>query len=93
MQMVSEVCKRLFNATVYMEFQVCFTIAKYENDMLSLCETINVFIDAFCNLKIHFYKLGPFKLIQTMLKYLHILLGLSPIWNRYPKGSHMKGAT
>ena len=30
-----------------MEFQVCFTFAKYENDMLSLCETINVFIDAF----------------------------------------------
>ena len=30
-----------------MEFQVCFTFAKYENDMLLLCETTNVFIDAF----------------------------------------------
>ena len=38
---------RLFNDTVYMEFRVCFTIAKYENDMFSLFETSNVFIDAF----------------------------------------------
>ena len=41
--------------------------------------------------KIHFHQSGPFKLIKTMLKYLHVLLGLSPVWNRYPKGSHMKG--
>ena len=84
-----------------MELRVCFTIAKYEIDMLSLCETINVFIDAlfiylfiylfifaFCYPKIHFHQLGPFKLIKTMLKSLHVLLGLSPVWNRYPKGSH-----
>ena len=44
-----------------------FTFAKYTNDMLSLCETTNVFIDAFCNSKIHFHQLGPFKLIKTML--------------------------
>ena len=37
---------------------------KYENDMLSLCETTYVFIDAFCNSKIHFNQLGPFKLIK-----------------------------
>ena len=43
----NEFWKRLFNATVYMKFRVCFTLAKYENDMLSLCETTNVFIDAF----------------------------------------------
>ena len=36
-----------FNATVYMKFRVCETLAKYENDMLSLCETTNVFIDSF----------------------------------------------
>ena len=30
-----------------MKFRVCFTLANYENDMLSLCETTNVFIDAF----------------------------------------------
>ena len=32
--MVNTFWKRLFNAIVYMEFPVCFTIAKYENDML-----------------------------------------------------------
>ena len=30
-----------------MKFRVCFTLAKYKNDMLALCETTNVFIDAF----------------------------------------------
>ena len=45
--MVHEFWKRLFNAIVCMEFQVCFAFAKYANDMLSLCETANVFIDAF----------------------------------------------
>ena len=29
-----------------MEFQVCFTFAKYENDMLLLCEATNMFMDA-----------------------------------------------
>ena len=71
-----------------MEFQVCFTFAKYGRDMLLLCETINVFIDGFRNSRIHFHQLGPFKLIQTMLKSLNILQGLSPVWNHYPNGSH-----
>ena len=31
--------RRLFNDTVYMEFRVCFTTEKHENDMFSLCET------------------------------------------------------
>ena len=53
-----------------MEFQVFFTFAKYENDMVLLCETTNVF---FCNSKIHFHQLGPFKLVKTMLKYLNVL--------------------
>ena len=35
----------------------------------------------------------PFKFIKTMLKSLHIVLGLSQLWNRYPKCSHTKGAT
>ena len=56
-----------------MELQVCFTFAKYENDMLLLCETTNVFIDAFCNSKIHFHQLGLFKLIKTILKSLNVL--------------------
>ena len=69
-----------------MEFRVCFTIAKYKNDMLLLCETIIVIIDDFCYSKIHFHQLG-------LLKFLHVLLDLSPVWVRYPKGSHKKGAT
>ena len=76
-----------------MEFQVCFTFAKYENDMLSLFETTNVFIDVFCTSKIHFHQLGPFKLIKTMLKFLNVLKSLSPVCNHYPKGSHNSLAT
>ena len=56
-----------------MEFQVCFIFAKYENDMLLLYETTNVFIDAFCNSKVHYHQSGPFKLIKTMLKSLNVL--------------------
>ena len=29
-------------------------------------------IDAFCNSKIHFHQLGPFKLIKTMLKSINV---------------------
>ena len=39
--------------------------------MLSLCETTNVFIDAFCYSKYHFHQLGSFKLIKRMLKSLN----------------------
>ena len=55
-----------------MKFQVCFTIGKYENDMLTLCETTDVFIGVFCYSKIHFNQLGSFKLIKTMLKSLNV---------------------
>ena len=56
-----------------MKFRVCFTLAKYEHDMMSLCETTNVFIDGFfCYSKIHFHHLGTFKLIKTMLKSLNV---------------------
>ena len=51
--------------TVHMKFRVCFTLAKYENDMLSLCETTNVFIDAFCYSKKYFHQLESFKLIKN----------------------------
>ena len=68
-QMVNGFWKRFFNATVYVKFRVCL---KYENDMMSLCETTNVFIDAFCYPKIHLHLLGPFKLIKTMLKFSHV---------------------
>ena len=55
-----------------MKFGLCFTLAKYENDMLSLWETTNVLIDAFCYSKIHFHHSGSFKLIKTMLKSLDV---------------------
>ena len=58
-----------------------------------LCETSNAFIGAFCYSKIHLHLSGPFKLIKTMLKSLHVLLGLSPVWNCYLKGGHKKGTT
>ena len=76
-----------------MEFQVCFTTAKNGNDMFSLCEASNAFIGANCYSKIHFHQSGPFKLIKTMFKSSHVVLGSSPVCNRYPKGSHTKGAT
>ena len=55
-----------------MKIRVCFSLAKYENDMLSLCETTNVFTDAFCYSKIPFHQLGSFKLIKTMSKSLNV---------------------
>ena len=76
-----------------MEFQVCFVMAKYENDMFLLCETSNAFIRAFCYSKIHFHPSGPFKSIKTVLKSLQVLLGLSPVWNRYQKVGNKKGTT
>ena len=35
--------------------------------------------------KIHLHQLGPFKLIKTVLKSLHVLLGLATLWNRYQR--------
>ena len=68
--MVNWFGRRLFNDTVYMKFRVCFTAAKYDDNMFPLSETSNAFIDAFCYSKIHFHQSGPFKLIKTMLKSL-----------------------
>ena len=76
-----------------MEIRVCFAMAMYKNDMFLLCETSSAFIGAFCYSKIHFYPSRPFKSIKTMLKSLHVLLGLSPVWNYYPKGGHKKGTS
>ena len=79
MRMVNEFGECLFNGTAYVEFRVCFAMAMYENDMIMLCETSNAFIGAFGYSKIHFHPSGPFKSIKTMLKSLHVLLGLSPV--------------
>ena len=93
MRTVNGFWRHLIIDTVYMEHRVCFTIAKYENGMFSLCETSNAFIDAFCYSKIHFHQSGPFRLIKTMFNSLHVLLGLSSVWNRYPTDSHTKRST
>ena len=79
--------RRLFSDTVCMEFRVCFITAKYENDIFSLCETSNAFIDAFCYSKIHFHQSGPFTLIKTILKSLHGLFGFISSMESLSKGS------
>ena len=68
-------------------------MAMYENEMILLCKTSNALIGAFCYSKIHFHPSGPFKSIKSMLKSFDVLLGLSPVWNCYPKGGHKKGTT
>ena len=85
--------KCLFNGTVLVEFRVCFAMAEYENDMFLLCETSDACICAFCYSEIHLHPSGPFTSIKTMLRYLHVLLGLSPVWNRYQKGGQKKRTT
>ena len=56
----------------------------HENDIVSLFETSSEFIHVVCLFKVHFHLSGPFKLIITMLKSFQF----SPVWNRYPNGSH-----
>ena len=90
--MVNGFWKCSFNGTVYVKFREFFAMAKYENDMFLLCETSNAVLVLYCFSKINFYPSGPFKSIKTMLKFLHVLLGLSPVWDRFPKGGHKKGA-
>ena len=55
-----------------MKFRVCFTLANYENDMLSLCETTNVFIDALLLLQNPNSSVRSFKAIKTMFKSLNV---------------------
>ena len=64
-----------------MGFPVCFTVAKYENDVFPLCETsnYNVVYSRFCLSKIHFHQSVSLKLIKTMLTSVRVVLGLSPV--------------
>ena len=55
-----------------MKFRVCFKLANYENDMLSISETTNVFIDAFLLFLTHFHQLGSFILIKTRLNFTNV---------------------
>ena len=74
--------------------RICFAMAMYENDKFLLCKTPNAFIGAFCYSKTHFHPSGPFKSIKTNHEiFKHVLLGLSPVWNCYPKGGHKKETT
>ena len=59
-RMVNQFGKGYFNSTVCMEFQVCFTFAKYENDMLLICDTTNVFINAFLQFQ------NPFSSVRSV---------------------------
>ena len=55
-QMVDELIQRYCLRGI----RACFTFAKYENDTLSLCETTNVFIDAFLLFQ------NPFSSVRTV---------------------------
>ena len=56
--------KRVFEALIQRYcphgIRACFAFAKYENDTLSLCETTNVFIDAFLLFQ------NPFSSVRTV---------------------------
>ena len=58
-----------------MEFRICFSSAKYENDIFSLSmASSEFFLHAFWLSKVHFHQSGPLKLVKTMLKYFHFYL-------------------
>ena len=52
----------VFNVSMYIEFQIFFSIAKYSNARFSLCETLHEFVHGFCFFtKVHFKQYGPQK--------------------------------
>ena len=58
-RMVNEFFEALIQRLCLHGIRLCFTFAKYENDTLSLCETANVFIDAFLLFQ------NPFSSVKT----------------------------
>ena len=64
-----------------MEFRICFSIAKYENEIFSLFETNSEFIQPFCLSEVHFHQSGPLtlKLVKTMLKPFSLFRFISSI--------------
>ena len=72
-----------------MKYRVRFTIALYENDIFSLCETPNAFIHAFCHSQIHFHQRGPLKLIKNNVE----MFSRCVKFNLYSQGRHATGAT
>ena len=69
----------MWNSKYALQWQCMKTI------MFLYCEASNAFIGAFCYSKIILHPSGPFQSIKTMLESFHVLLGLSPVWNCYPK--------
>ena len=70
-----------FNDTVYIEFEYDLQLQIMKTVLFRYVK--NPMLFPFQNRFLH---LGPLKLIKAMLKSFHVLLGLSPVWNRYPKG-------
>ena len=65
-----------------MKFRVCFTLANYENDMLSISETTNAFIDAFLLFQ------NPFSSVRirvcfTLANYENDMLSISETTNAF----------
>ena len=52
-----------------------------------------ILVGVICLSKIDFHQSGLLKLIKTMLKSIHVLLGLTPVWSSYPKANHTTGAS
>ena len=52
--------------------QYALQLQSMKNDMLSLYETINVFIDPFCNSKIHSHQLEPFNNVEILTCFVFI---------------------
>ena len=76
-----------------MEFQICFSkkIAKYENDIFSLFEKpVGLFM--FLHFQSPFSSFSSVKTGSNNAVF-SLLLGLSPLWNRYSRSSRTTWAT
>ena len=62
---------------MYMEFRVNFTIAKYENDIFSLCEAFNEFNHAFRHFKTPFLPVRTVEFDSNNVEFFHVMLVLS----------------
>ena len=71
-----------------MEFRICLSIEKYENASFSLCEISNEYIHVYCLSKVHFSSNDRKKIDLNNAAICLLLLGLSSVCIRYPKGSH-----
>ena len=75
-----------------MEFRVNFAMAMYENDFFCYVRHPMHLLVLFAIPKSIFIRQDRLNLLNNV-ESLHVFLGLSPVWNCYPKGSHKKGTT